>query len=286
MSRTPAGSDHGDRRRPDRPVGDLGAQVHAAECASIGVVVDSSRASRDWCIDDVGRRRRPGRDPLLDIALGPALLQRVAAAGGPELLRLYRPRPTLAFSGRDCASPGHRRRRRGRAGGRVRPGPPRPGRSGRRLPPPARCAWITSARTPDGIADHPAAVRRFGELLAGALRDLGVDAQLGPVPGEYCPGEFSINDGHGHKLVGTAQRLVRGGWLFGTVILVADPEPVREVLTEVYDALRSGLGPGDRGRRADARSPGVTVDDVRAAVLRRLRASWRTLRPAALPDDA
>src|SRR5690349_18917510 len=46
-----------------------------------------------------------GREPLLDIALGPALLQR-AAAGGPEMLRLYRPRPTLAFSGRDAATPG------------------------------------------------------------------------------------------------------------------------------------------------------------------------------------
>src|SRR5690349_1022121 len=46
-----------------------------------------------------------GRDPLLDIALGPALLQRTAA-GGPEVVRLYRPRPTLAFSGRDAATPG------------------------------------------------------------------------------------------------------------------------------------------------------------------------------------
>ena len=105
----------------------------------------------------------------------------------------------------------------------------------------------------------------YGELLVGALRTLGVDAVLGPVPGEYCPGEFSINDGHGHKLVGTAQRLVRGGWLFGTVILVADPEPIREVLTAVYEALGLSWDPGTVGA-VQTTAPGVTVDDVHSAV--------------------
>src|SRR6478672_13340841 len=73
-----------------------------AECASIGAVIDSDVGRSTVLVDDVA----VDRDPLLDIALGPALLQQVAAAGGPELLRVYRPRPTLAFSGRDCASPG------------------------------------------------------------------------------------------------------------------------------------------------------------------------------------
>jgi lipoate-protein ligase A len=106
----------------------------------------------------------------------------------------------------------------------------------------------------------------FGELLAGALREVGVEAKLGPVPGEYCPGEFSINDGHGHKLVGTAQRLVRGGWLFGTVILIRDPAPVREVLIAVYDALGLDWDPGTVGA-VETTVPGISVAEVKSAVL-------------------
>ncbi len=54
-------------------------------------------------LDDTAQQR----DPLLDIALGPALLSAVAAGGGSaQQLRLYRPGPTLAFSGRDCATEG------------------------------------------------------------------------------------------------------------------------------------------------------------------------------------
>src|SRR4029077_18956367 len=100
----------------------------------------------------------------------------------------------------------------------------------------------------------------------GAPRDLRGDAQVGPVPGEYCPGEFSINDGRGHKLVGTAQRLVRGGWLFGTVILVTDPEPVRDVLTSVYGALDLDWDPATVGA-VDSSAAGVTVADVLVAAV-------------------
>jgi len=93
-----------------------------------------------------------------------------------------------------------------------------------------------------------------------------VDARLGPVPGEYCPGDYSINDGHGHKLVGTAQRLVRGAWLFSTVIVVTDAEPVRDVLVAAYRALRLDWDPRTVGAVADT-VPGVRVQDTRNAVL-------------------
>jgi len=122
-----------------------------------------------------------------------------------------------------------------------------------------------------------------GELLVGALRAVGADARLGPVPGEYCPGEFSINDGRGHKLVGTAQRLVRGAWLFGTVILVTDPEPVRSVLVDVYRALGLDWDPATVAAVQDS-APGVTVTDVQQAVLRTYSGLGR-FEAAALPGD-
>lgn len=222
------------------------------------------------------------RDPLLDIALGPALLSAIAAGGASaQQLRLYRPGPTLAFSGRDCATEGI-----GAAAAAARAAGFEPVRRG----PGGRAAGYHReslcldhvAADPHGRTEIRARFTGFGELLVEALRAVGADARLGPVPGEYCPGEFSINDGHGHKLVGTAQRLVRGGWLFGTVILVTDPEPVRAVLVQVYRALGLDWDPSTVGAVSDT-APGVTVADVAAAV-QAAYARRGELVPGELPD--
>ena len=234
-----------------------------------------------------------GRDPLLDASLGPALLERISRAGGPETLRIYRPRPTLGFSGRDAASPGIEQAvAAARAMGFV---PVRRGPGGR------AAAYHEGALCLDHVSSDALAAREegggttggpgeirprfvaFGELLVDALRSLGVAAELGPVPGEYCPGEFSINDGRGHKLVGTAQRLVRGGWLFGTVILVTDPEPVREVLIEVYHALGLDWDPATVGA-VETTVPGVTVDIMKSAVLAAYAGLGRLV-PGGVSDD-
>lgn len=224
-------------------------------------MVDNGDGKRIVLLDDTGVER----DPMLDIALGPALLSAVAAGGGPDRLRMYRPGPTLAFSGRDCATPGI-----AAAAAAAREAgfaPVRRGPGGR------AAAYHRGALCLDHVAADPhgrteikGRFTGFGELLVDALRAVGADARLGPVPGEYCPGDFSINDGNGHKLVGTAQRLVRGGWLFGTVILVTDAEPVRSVLIDVYRALGLGWDPSTVGAVQDS-APGVTVADVRRAVL-------------------
>jgi lipoate-protein ligase A len=245
-------------------------------------VVDETGGRSITLIDEfaTGDGADTGRDQLLDIALGPALLQQIAAAGGPETLRVYRPRPTLAFSGRDCASLGI-----AAAAAAAREAGFAPVRRG----PGGRAAgYHRGALCLDHVGSEAAGLQQirprfaeFGELLAGALRELGVDARVGPVPGEYCPGEFSINDGLGHKLVGTAQRLVRGGWLFGVVMLVLDPEPVRAVLTDVYAALDLDWDPGTVGA-VDGSAAGVTVDDARAAVLRAY-AQLGSLVPGELP---
>ncbi len=205
------------------------------------------------------------RDPLLDAAIGPALLAAIGRDGGPGRLRLYRTAPTVAFSGRDCATPGIVEAAAAvRAAGFT---PVRRGPGGR------AAAYHRGALCLDHVGvdeDARGGIRSrfigFGELLVDALRSLGTDAQLGPVPGEYCPGEFSINDGRGHKLVGTAQRLVRGAWLFGTVIMVTGSEPVRSVLVDAYRALGLDWNPATVGAVEDT-VPGVTVADVQRAVL-------------------
>ena len=281
-------------------------------CASIHDVVDSetwpggsarARIERrigvvDEVVPESGGWAAGDRDPLLDSALGPALLQIVAGASGPvrpddagsgllsavpvgpdeggaETLRLYRPRPTLAFSGRDCAAPGIKVAAHASVAAGFSPVRRGPGGRAAAYHAGALCldhVGVDVSGQPAGApgAFDPQQIKprfiEFGELLTGALRAVGVDARLGPVPGEYCPGEFSINDGRGHKLVGTAQRLIRGAWLFGTVILVTDPEPVRDVLVPVYEALGLDWDPQTVGA-VQSSAPGITVEDVKAAVL-------------------
>ena len=99
------------------------------------------------------------------------------------------------------------------------------------------------------------------------------------MPGEYCPGAYSVNARGRVKLVGTAQRLVRGAALLGASIVVRDGAGVRAVLRDVYAAL--GLEWDDATAGAlDEEVPGVTLDAVEQAVLAAYDA------PEALPLDS
>src|SRR6185436_412499 len=105
-----------------------------------------------------------------------------------------------------------------------------------------------------------------GARLAGALASLGVDARVGEVPGEYCPGAYSVNARGRVKLIGTAQRLVRGGALLGASIVVGDGPGVRAVLREVYAALELEWDDATAGA-VDEEVPGVTLDAAEHAVV-------------------
>lgn len=206
-----------------------------------------------------------GSGPQRDMDLSPELL---AAFARPEVegrLRVYRPQLTAAFSRIDALAGGFPAAQdAARAHGFapvIRP-------AGGRL-----AAYHRGALVLDLVARHPDARREFrerfallGAHLAAALRTLGVPAGVGPVAGEYCPGEFSVHAGGTTKIVGTAQRLTRHGYLLSAVVLVTDPEPVRAVLVDAYAALGLEWRPASVGAVAD-HVPGVTVVDVADAVL-------------------
>ena len=117
---------------------------------------------------------------------------------------------------------------------------------------------------------------------AEALRGLGVDARVGEVPGEYCPGEFSVNARGRVKLIGGAERIVRGSWLHSSVVVVESAGPIRLVLTDVYAALGLDWDPGTTGAVADE-APDVGLDDVRRALLDAYAARYELV-PASLGD--
>lgn len=107
------------------------------------------------------------------------------------------------------------------------------------------------------------------QLVRDAFRDLGADARIGPVPDEYCPGEFSVNAGGRTKLAGVGQRMIRGAAHVGFVILVSGTGLVAEVLAPVYRELGLEFRHESVGSLEDE-LPGITLEDAERALLGRL----------------
>jgi octanoyl-[GcvH]:protein N-octanoyltransferase len=108
--------------------------------------------------------------------------------------------------------------------------------------------------------------RAIGELIARALRRVGVDARVGEVPGEYCPGGYSVNARGEVKLAGIGQRLIRGASHMGGVIVVEGAQRIRDVLVPVYRELGLAWEPRTAGAARDE-GTGATLDAVSDALL-------------------
>lgn len=215
----------------------------------------------------------PSGNPAADLERGVQLLREVSAGTQGSLLRFYRPDPTLAFGQRDVRLEGFQRATEAatahgftplvrKAGGRA-------------------AAYHRGTLIVDHIEPHVEAMigqqqrfRTFAELYANALRTLEVDARVGPVPGEYCPGDYSVHGRPGVgsasdvpvKLVGTAQRVVAGAWLFSSVFVIQDSSPLRAVLKDVYEAMQIPMDPNTVGAADDLVST-ATVENFITALL-------------------
>jgi len=212
-------------------------------------------------------RHSAGAAPDLDAGID--LLRDVAAGRRPPTLRLYRPSPTVAFGQRDARLAGFPAAQyQARAAG-FEPLVRRAG--GRAAAYHEGCLVVDHIEeSADAVAGTRARFAFFGDLFAQALQDVGVDAAVGEISGEYCPGEFSV---HGTaaglpavKLVGTAQRVVAGAWLFSSVVVVERSAPIRAVLDGTYAALGLPWEPSTAGAAEDL-VPGVRVRDLEEAVL-------------------
>ncbi len=105
----------------------------------------------------------------------------------------------------------------------------------------------------------------IGTLLTLALTNLGVDARLGEVPGEYCPGSHSINARGTAKLIGIGQRLVNGAAHVGGVVVVERSDLVNRALVPVYRELGYTWDPSTTG--AITEEVDTDVNAVLAAII-------------------
>jgi octanoyl-[GcvH]:protein N-octanoyltransferase len=205
------------------------------------------------------------RRPSLEVAVSHALVERVNEGAPGAVLRLYRPARTVAFGRLDALRPGFAAAAAAARAHGFEPVLRAPG--GHAVAYHDGCLGIDEVLgEADPIAGMHDRFARSGERMAAALRTLGVDARVGRVPDEFCPGEFTVNARGAVKLVGTAQRVVRHASLLAASVVVRDAEPVRDVLRDVYRALELHWDPATAGAVADE-VPGVTLDEVERAVL-------------------
>jgi lipoate-protein ligase A len=219
--------------------------------------------------------------PALDTAVSRATLELVGEGRLPETLRLHRPAAIVAFGPRDLVEPGASEamaaaRARGFAAVERLAG----GRAAVFHDGTVAFSWAIPDPSPrEGIR------ARF-DVLAGiveeALRSLGVDARIGEVPGEYCPGEHSVNARGVRKLMGVGQRVVAHAAHVGGVIVVSGADRVRDVLVPVYAALTLPWDPATVGSVQDE-VPGIGWDDVARAILDRF-ADRFDVKVGTLPD--
>ncbi|WP_162924456.1 lipoate--protein ligase family protein [Rubrobacter indicoceani] len=118
------------------------------------------------------------------------------------------------------------------------------------------------------------------EVVAAALRRVGVAAEGGEVEGEFCPGAYSVRSGGwaGVKHAGLAQRVTKRAARIEALVLAEGTRELVPVLKSVYAALdkpfrAACLGDVEAGRRG-------IVEALEAEVAARY-----ALTETALPED-
>ena len=206
---------------------------------------------------------------MLDTATSHALLRRVARQDLNETLRLYVPDDAVMFSMLDAHRSGFKKARQ-HADERGFPGVFRLA-GGHAALFHSQClafSWaMPTTQSHQGIRSRFELVSQW---IQRGLTRAGVPAQIGEVPGEYCPGEYSVNALGKKKLMGVGQRVIRGAAHVGGVIVVREAERVRDILTDVYADLELDWEPNTAGAVEDT-APGVTPEDVLQALLEELR---------------
>lgn len=213
------------------------------------------------------REPTPGR-PAFGTAVSHAILTRVAAGELPATFRIHRAQAVLSFGKQDALNPGFEAAvDAARAAG---------------FAPVLRLAGGRAALFHEGtlafahatpeLAPREGTRQRFmatGQLLAAALARLGIDARVGEVPGEYCPGEWSVNARGRVKLAGVGQRLVAGAAHVGGVVVATDAKRLADALVPVYAALGLEWDPATAGCAADE-APGADTEAVADAIVAEL----------------
>lgn len=212
---------------------------------------------------------RDGRPGPLDVAISHSILAAVSSGEMDATLRLHVPGAMVAFGRADRVTPGYPSAVRAAeahgfaaverlAGGRAA------------VFHESTIAFSLATPEPEPKTGIQRRFELVSRLMVDAFVSLGVDARIGELPGEYCPGQWSVNVAGKVKVMGVGQRLVRGAAHIGGVVVVDDGDRIRDVLIPVYRSLGLDWDPRTAGSLAD-RSPGLTNAVVTQSILNQFR---------------
>jgi lipoate-protein ligase A len=221
-------------------------------------------------------------EPAFDTAISRAILERVAGGQLAETMRIARPGAMVAFGKQDVHEPGYREAARAaREQGFEAVVRLAGGRAAVFHEDTVALAWAVADR--EALAHTHQRFREVADALAAALARLGVDARVGEVAREYCPGAYSVNARGRVKLAGVGQRVIAGGGHVGGVIVAAGEERIRDVLVPIYAALGLDWDPATAGSVAGELG-GASFEVVRDAIVDEL-ASRYEIEEASLDDE-
>lgn len=193
-------------------------------------------------------------DGPLDTATSRAILRAVSTGEMPETFEIGLSSRVLAFGKHDTSSPGF--------------APSVEIASEHGFEPTVRIAGGRAAVFHEGTVrfgwtrqvEDPASTMHDGfhalsQIVVETLGDFGIHGEIGEIPGEYCPGQYSVHIG-GKKVMGVGQRLTRNAAHVGGVIVLSDSRVINDVLIPIYAQLDIPLVPEATGSVADA----FTVD--------------------------
>ena len=139
----------------------------------------------------------------------------------------------------------------------------------------ARCVVVEElSAEEDVIAGLQMRFERQSQRLRPALCELGADARIGQLPGEYCPGAHSINIGGRIKVVGIAQRAILPGALTSAVVVCGGGARLRAVIESLYAALEIEIDRGTAGS-LDEELPDATPKAVAQRIAASYAREWR-----------
>lgn len=209
--------------------------------------------------------RRSFERPALGTAVSEAILVRVARGELPATLRVHRPSRELAFAKQDRVAPGFAEAIRAARDAGFEPVVRMAGgRAAVFHEGTLAIAWAQPDRRP--VARIRERFEQAAEIVAAGLRRVGVEARVGEIAGEWCPGTWSVNARGETKLAGIGQRMIAGGAHIGAVVVADRGDLVRAALEPVYRALDLDWDPRTAGSVA-AEVDGIGLGDVEAALI-------------------
>ena len=211
--------------------------------------------------------------PELSTAISRTILRRVAAGELPATVRIHRPGREVAFGRQDVASPGYQlAAEAARTAGFAAVERLAGGRAA--VFHEGTIAIARAYADPQPPKRTYARFEEMAEIITAALRTLGVDARVGEIPGEYCPGAYSVNARGATKLAGIGQRMIRGAAHMGGVVVATGADQIADVLVPVYEALELDWDPATSGSVAQELGREVDAGELEEALIAELASRY------------